>query len=204
MKTIATLRWVKHQRRRAFTFTELMVAMSLLMMVLAGVLTAHLFGIRMFEITKAKLGANDEARRAISMLIEEVRTAKLVKIGSGTLSRFTEVGPTKEQKGSAIQIYQTTDTNQFIRYFWDSGDSRLKRTTNGSSAVSIVANSITNELVFTAEDFKGRVLTDNENNRVIGLTLQFYQIAYPIIEIGPGQYYDFYQLRTKITRRALE
>jgi hypothetical protein len=80
----------------------------------------------------------------------------------------------------------------------------LKRTTNGSTAVSIVANSITNQLVFTAENFKGQVLTDNENNRVIGLTLQFYQIAYPIVQIGPGSYYDFYQLRTKITRRALE
>ena len=48
------------------------------------------------------------------------------------------------------------------------------------------------------------VLTNNENNRVIGLTLQFYQIQYPVIRIGPGELYDFYQLRTKITRRTLE
>lgn len=191
-------------RNAAFTFNELMIAMSLIMMVMAGVISAHLFGVRLFEITKAKLGANDEARRAISLLIDEIRTAKLVKIGSGSLSSFAEVSPTAEQKGSAIQVYQTTDTNQFIRYFWDAADSRLKRTTNGSTAVSIVANSITNQLVFTAEDYKGRILTDNENNRVIGLTLQFYQIAYPIVQIGPGGYYDFYQLRTKITRRALE
>lgn len=191
-------------RNAAFTFNELMVAMSLIMMVMAGVISAHLFGVRLFEITKAKLGANDEARRAISLLIDEIRTAKLVKIGAGSLSSFAEVSPTAEQKGSAIQVYQTTDTNQFIRYFWDAADSRLKRTTNGSTAVSIVANSITNQLVFTAEDYKGRILTDNENNRVIGLTLQFYQIAYPIVQIGPGGYYDFYQLRTKITRRALE
>ena len=39
---------------------------------------AHLMGIRMFEITKAKLGASDEARQAISMMIDEIRTAKLV------------------------------------------------------------------------------------------------------------------------------
>jgi hypothetical protein len=193
-------------RRRAagFTFNELMVSISLLMMVMAGVVSAHLFGVRLFEITKAKLGANEEARRAISLLTEEIRTAKLVKVGDGGLSTFTPISPAQEQKGSAIQIYQTTDTNNFIRYFWDSADSRLKRTTNGSTAVSIVANSVTNQLVFTAEDFNGRILRGNENNRVIGLTLQFYQIAYPIIAIGPGQYYDFYQLRTKITRRALE
>jgi prepilin-type N-terminal cleavage/methylation domain-containing protein len=187
-----------------FTLTELMVTMSILLMVLAGALTAHLFGAHLFQLTKSKLGANQEARQAISMLIEEIRTGKLVKIGDGDLSRFTEVSPNSAQIGSAIQVYPTTDTNSFIRYFWDGTDKQLKRTTNGATAVSIVANSITNQLVFTAEDFRGTILTNNQNNRVIGLTLQFYQIQYPIVMIGPGQYYDFYQLRTKITRRALE
>jgi type II secretory pathway pseudopilin PulG len=190
--------------RRAFTLTELMVTMSILMMVLAGVLMAHLFGVRLFQITKAKLGANQEARQAISMLMDEIRSGKLVKVGSGSLASFTEVGMNSIQQGSAVQIYPTGDTNTFIRYFWDARDQQLKRTTNGSSAVSIVANSITNALVFTAEDCNGTTLTNNQNNRVIGLTLQFYQIQYPIVLIGPGQYYDFYQLRTKITRRALE
>ena len=190
--------------RAGFTLTETLVTMSVMLLVLAGVIMAHLMGIRMFEITKAKLGASDEARQAISMLIDEIRSAKLVKVGNGSLASFTEIAPNQKQEGSAIQIYPTVATNQFIRYFWDQGDHRLKRTTNGASSVSIVANSITNALIFSAENFKGQVLTNNENNRVIGMTLQFYQIQYPIVLIGPGQYYDFYQLRTKITRRALE
>ena len=187
-----------------FTLTETMVTMSVMLLVMAGVIMAHLMGIRMFEITKAKLGASDEARQAISMMIDEIRTAKLVKVGDGDLATFTEIPPKTKQEGSAIQIYPTVSTNQFIRYFWDENDNRLKRTTNGASSVSIVANSITNSLIFRAENFKGQVLTNNENNRVIGMTLQFYQIQYPIVLVGPGQYYDFYQLRTKITRRALE
>jgi hypothetical protein len=192
------------RRAGAFTFTEMLVVFTLLMMVLAGVMSAHLFGIRMFEITKAKLGANDEARSAISMLLEEIRTAKLVKIGNGNMGSFSEVAPNTAQRGSAVQIYPTIQTNQFIRYFWDSESRQLMRTTNGASAVSVVAHSITNQMVFTAEDFRGNILTNNENNRVIGLTLQFYQIQYPIVLVGPGHYYDFYQLRTKITRRTLE
>lgn len=187
-----------------FTFTEIMIAGTLLTVILAGMVTAHLFGMRMLEITKAKLGANDEARQAISLLMNEIRTAKLVKIGSGSLSSFSEVAVNTPQIGSAVQIYPTISTNQFIRYFWDENSKQLRRTTNGSSSVSIVANSITNNIVFGAEDQAGTTLTNNENNRVIALTLQFYQIQYPIVQIGPGQYYDFYQLRTKITRRALE
>ena len=67
-----------------------------------------------------------------------------------------------------------------------------------------MASAISNQVVFTAENHLGQVLTNNNNNRVIGLTLQFYQLQYPTINIGPGGLYDFYQLRTRITRRALE
>lgn len=188
----------------AFTITEMMIVCAILSIVLAGIVTTHMAGMRMVEITKAKLGANDEARQGISLMIDEIRTAKLVKIGSGSLSSFAEVPVNTEQRGSAVQIYPTVQTNTFIRYFWDADTRRLLRTTNGASSMSIVANSITNDVIFSAEDFKGTTLTNNENNRVIGLTLQFYQIQYPIVQIGPGHHYDFYQLRTKITRRALE
>jgi prepilin-type N-terminal cleavage/methylation domain-containing protein len=195
---------IHHSRCRAFTFAELLVVSALLSVVVAGVIAAHMTGLRMMEITKAKLGANDEARQGISRLIEEIRTAKVVKIGSGNLNSFTEVAPNTQQLGSAVQIYPTLQTNLFVRYFWDESSRELRRTTNGASAASIIAHSITNRVIFTAEDFKGTVLKNNENNRVIGLTLQFYQIQYPVVRIGPGYHYDFYQLRTRITRRALE
>ena len=68
----------------------------------------------------------------------------------------------------------------------------------------MVARTITNTVVFRAQDYLGRVLTNNQNNRVIGLNLQFYQIEFPVYLIGPGYYFDYYELRTKITRRVLE
>lgn len=127
------------RKTAAFTFTELMVATTLLMMVLAGLLAAHLFGMRMVEITKAKLGANDEARQAISLMMQEIRSGKLVKIGSGNLTNFTEVPVDTPQQGSAVEIYPAASTNQYVRYFWDEDSQKLKRTTNGATSVSIVA-----------------------------------------------------------------
>ncbi len=190
---------------RAFTITEVMVSASLLMLVMAGVIGANLFGLRMMQITRAKLGANDEARKAISKLVKEVRSAKLVKVGAGSMTTFVEVGADSQQKGSALQLYPVVNnTNQFIRYFWDSADNRLKRTTNGASSVAIIASYITNSAVFSCEDYAGNILTNNQNNRVVSLTMQFYQIEYPLVSIGAGRYYDFYQLRTKITRRMVE
>jgi hypothetical protein len=188
----------------AFTLPEFLTSMAIILLVIAGVLSSHIYGLRLYEFTRAKLGASDEARQAISKMMTEIREAKLLRIGTGNLTSFTEVGLDTPQVGNAIQIYPTVSTNGFVRYFWDASDSRLKRTTNGASYMAVVANSVSNQLVFTAEDAFGKVLTNNENNRVIGVTLQFYQLEYPSTKIGKGGLYDFYQLRTKITRRTLE
>jgi Tfp pilus assembly protein FimT len=188
---------------KAFTLTEMMITSSLATMVFAGMIMAHMVGWRMFQYSKSKLGGTDDARSAMSRLVEDIRTSKSVKIGTGTVSVFVERPVNAAQQGNAIQIYPTTSTNNYIRYFLNS-DSTLCRTTNGSSAKLVMANFITNQVVFTSENYQGVVLTNNENNRVIGLTMQFYQIQYPIIKIGSNEFYDFYQLRTKVTRRTLE
>jgi len=190
-------------RRAAFTVAEFMVAMAVVLLVLAGVMGVFLYGLRTVEFISPKLGASDEARKAISLLLHEIRSAHVLRIGTGNVSSFAEVPPDTQQMGSAIQIHPSTNPNDFVRYFWDANDRKLKRTTDGTTAVQVIANSVSNQMVFTAEDFGGRILTNNYNNRVIGLTLQFYQIQYPTMPVGPGNLYDYYQLRTRVTRRTI-
>lgn len=182
-----------------------MVASALFSIVILGTVSANIFGLRMYQITKAKLGASDEAREAVSRLVNEIRSAKIVRVGNGSISAFTNIPMGDVQAGNAIQIYPTTNTTSpFIRYFWDATDMRFKRTTDGSSSSIIVANFISNQVVFRAEDHMGNVLTNFQNNRVINLKLEFFQIQYPIVNIGPGGLFDYYKLETRITRRALE
>jgi len=181
-----------------------MVTMAIFLLVLSGIMSSYMYGLRMFEITKPKLNASDDARATISQLMTDVRAASLIRIGSGDLTTFTEAGVNTNQAGSAIQLYPSTDTNTFTRYYLDSAVNQLKRTDSSApGAFTILAQNITNRAVFTAEDYMGNTLTNNSNNRVIGLTLQFSQIQYPVLAVGPGNLYDFYQLRTKITRRTL-
>ena len=197
-------RFSRRVRELAFTFTELMVSMSVLMLILAGILLAHLNGMRLFQITKAKLEASDDARIAITKLVSDIRSAKIVRIGNGSLTTFAQAADGSAQQGNAIQLYPSTNTNYFLRYYFDNSDKKLKRTTNGVTVNDIIANSISNNIIFTSEKYNGTVLTESENNRVIGLTLRFYQLQYPIIPIVPGGLFDYYQLRTRITRRTLE
>lgn len=190
--------------RGGFTITEMMVAMSLLMMVLFGVISGHLFGMKMFQITKAKLGASDEARKAVGNLIEEVRGAKWLRVGNGGADSFTPIEDDLPQQGTAVEIYSSDDADPYVRYYLDVEARTLNRVTSENEEPQLIAHSITNQIVFAAENHDGTVLTNSENNRVLSLTLQFYQIQYPIVKVGPGEYYDFYQLRTRITRRTLE
>ncbi|MCX6902629.1 MAG: hypothetical protein NTW03_03965 [Verrucomicrobia bacterium] len=201
-KTNSPGRSSRHSRW-ALTLPEVMISLTLFGLILVGLVSGQLYGLRMLTITTPKLGASDEARAAVSKLIEDIRSAKLIRIGTGTSNSFTELGVDQPHIGNSIQVYPTLDTNVFVRYFWDGTDQKLKRTANGAAAVLVLANSVSNSLVFTAEDYAGNILTNNHNNRVIGLKLEFYQIQYPKMSVGPGQYYDYYQLHTKITRRTI-
>lgn len=204
MKTLSLQSRVRAPFRKGFTLTEVMVASALFSLIIIGTISANIFGLRLYGITKAKLGASDEAREAVSRLVNEVRSAKIVRVGNGSLGGFTNIAMGQAQAGNALQIFPTTNSTPFVRYYWDSTDQRFKRTTDGAGSSIVVANYISNQVVFRAEDHLGNVLTSGQNNRVINLKLEFYQIQYPIVNIGPGGLFDYYKLETRITRRTLE
>jgi type II secretory pathway pseudopilin PulG len=187
----------------AFTLPEVMIAMSLVLMVLAGLLTTHLCGMRMFQVTQTKITASQDARRALSQITDEVRGAKWVEIGSVVSNKFTPVADDARQEGNAIQIYNSGTNSPYIRYYLNTSQ-QLRRTFTGATQSMLIASSITNKVIFASEDIFGNVLSTNQNNRVIALNLSIYQLQYPIVKAGQRQHYDFYQLNTKITRRTLE
>ncbi|PYK99296.1 MAG: hypothetical protein DME19_09095 [Verrucomicrobia bacterium] len=185
--------------RAGFTLPEIMVAMALFSLVVIGAVYTHLFGMRLYRITESKLSSTDNARSAVNRVSDEIRAAKMVEIGNGNSASFSVIADNLPQIGNALQVYASTNTNSFVRYFMDPKESALKSMPSGSSAATVVASFVTNALVFRAEDFLGNVLTNNQDNRVIKMTLEFYQLQYPIVRIGPGYLYDYY-----ITRRAIE
>ncbi|MGA4644241.1 PulJ/GspJ family protein [Limisphaera sp. 4302-co] len=189
----------------AYTLPEVMVTSALLTLVIAGLISFHLLGLRLDRIGRAKLGATDEARRSLSLLEKEVREAGWVQVGWGDESTFVPVSPGQPQTGNALQIYtDKADTNRFVRYFLDAANQQLVRFDPENGVHQTLARFVTNQLAFVAEDLSGTVQTNPYNNRVIALTLQFNQLLFPSMAVGPGGLYDFYQVRTRITRRALE
>jgi len=189
--------------RRAFTLTEMLITMTVFTMVIGGILASHIMGLRLNEWTMRKLGADDQARRAFGTLQGEIRAATLLKIGNGSATSFTQVADGMAQQGMALQIHRTSATNIWTRYFFDTDSGELRRIESSQSGALTVARYVTNLPIFKAENFQGVVLTETANNRVINVTLQFYQLQYPFTKIGPSNAFDFYQLQAKIARRIL-
>lgn len=199
------------RRRLGFTLPEVTIASSIFLLMSTGLIYTFLFGLQLHEATAIKLGANDSARKALIKLTDEIRSATRIRIGSGDPTNFVEVGTNTAQKGNSIQIFPDSVTNDYVYYYFEtnttsSNYSKLCRTASPSldGTTLVVAEGITNlGTMFTCEDSYGNLLGNDQNNRVIGVTLQFYQTEYPIVRIGPGNLYDFYQLHTRITRRRL-
>jgi hypothetical protein len=178
-----------------------MVATGILLIVFGGNVASHLFGMKIMEKTNARAGASTEARENIRTLMAEVCSAKNVAVGTGSQSTFSEFGMNVLQKGSALQIYPTTSTNVFVRYYLDSSAKTLNRMTNGGSGF-VIASGIKNMDLFAAEDVVGNIVSNNQNNCVIGLNLQFQHLQYTNMPVGSNSFYTSYQVRTKLARRA--
>lgn len=189
---------------KGFTIPELIVVSALVLLVGAMLIAAQLFGRRMWEITQTKIYTSDKSRQIVRLLTTDVHAAKNLRVGNGNFTSFTEAPLDSLQQGNSLQIYPAAgNTNYFIRYYRDSADKKLKSMTNGALQPNVIATAVSNTLVFKMEDFSGNVLTNKQNNCVIGVDLNFYEIENPYAVVGANSYYKSYQVRTKIAQRTL-
>jgi Tfp pilus assembly protein PilV len=185
-----------------FTLTEILVVSALFVLLIGALVTTQIVGLKMHRIAETKLTATSEGREALTAIRDEIRAAKMVYVGNGDATSFLAITNDMPHVGNAIQIWPTTNLTQFVRYYVDSATHTLMRYTNGQAQP--VAGFVTNTLAFRAEDFQGNILTNNVNNRVIRMTLEFYQWQFPLATAGEGGMYDYYRLQTRVTRRAIE
>jgi type II secretory pathway component PulJ len=187
----------------AYTLIEMMISMTLMILVLGGVVYCHVMGGRMMQITQAKLGANDSARKAFGKLQDEIRGSQTISVGDGDASNFVAATNGAAIAGHALQIYPSTNASWWIRYYYASNTSQLLRITSSNNAPQLIASYVTNAILFSKEDYLGNTLTMDAGNSTVNVRLQFTQLSYPMTMIGTNNFFDYYQMQTRITRRAL-
>jgi|SRR5208283_3186511 len=183
---------------KGFTLPEILIATMVFLLMVAGIIAANLFGLRMFQVTETKLNVTTWSRETVEEITGEVQACNTAWVGDITNGVFAGLLDGETQQGTALLIYPNANTTNYILYFVNPSDQTFRRTTDQPGTAEVLADSVTNIMVFAAQDFSGNVLTNNQNNRVIHLTLEFYQ---------PARYLqgaDYYKLETSVTRRALQ
>lgn len=182
----------------AFTLPELLIAVTVFILLVGGIIAAHLYGLSMFKITETKLNATEATRKAMDIMAGEIQTCTSTLVGNVKNGVFEALLDGQTQQGTGLLIYPSANKSNYVVYFVNPSDRTFRRTTSKPVVTTILAESITNNFVFRSQDYLGTVLTNNQNGRVIHVSLEFYQPK------RHKQGADYYKLETSVTRRALE
>lgn len=213
MKIIASAsagrsRSVAARHALAMTLVELMVSMGIFGMVSVGLVYTHLFCLRQDELVNSKLGASDQSRRGFDLLTRDVRSAKVWEVGNANSAgtTFTPIALGATQQGNALRLSYTATTNwsDAVLYYFDTSDmanngGKLNRRKASTGNVDQLADNLTNNMFFAAEDYKGSAQTNRTHKGVIRAKMEFAQYQYPLTKVGPKFYYNYYKMEFKLT-----
>lgn len=184
--------------RGAFTLPEIMITLAVFGLVVMATVSSQICGMRLFQISDTKLRIATDARQTLNHLRDEIWSSKLVYVGNGSSNSFSFIPDNHPHIGNALRICATTDTNSYVYYFFDTNSACLMRMVGSNSLMTVIARNVTNQFVFSAEDFQGNTLTNYLNNRVIKMDLEMFQPEFF------GSVAEYYHLQTRVTQRAIE
>ncbi len=184
--------------------TGLLISASILVVVVGGVIATQIFGLKTFQIVSARQGVGPTTQIALRQIGAEIRGAKSVLLGNGTVTTFTQLTTTALQQANSLEIHTTGDASVYIRYYTDSKDNTLKRIESGRTLPTVVASYLKSLTVFTAEDSQGNVLSEYRNNQVLGISLDFTQLEGCTTKVGTGNQFVSFPYRAKISYRNWE
>lgn len=204
-----------------------------LVLMVSVLVAIQIFALRVYAVAAIRLQATQDGRKALNQIRDDIRQATLLQVGNADNSgNFTAIAATNAAVGNALQVFAGTNQGPpYSIYYLQttnlgavSGNGGISSNllwwisvaTNASSGGSFTTNTtrlacfITNLDLFAAEDWQsswpGTTITNSlMNNQVYSVKLQFNQFAYPMAIRGSNSNdaNGFYQLRTRVCRRAL-
>jgi hypothetical protein len=207
----------RSRRKKAggFTLAEMVITVGVFLFIFTGTWIAiQIFGLRIYTLAATKLVATAGGRQALNQIRDQIREGKTVYVGkcttaSGASFQYITNAP---QQGNALIIYPTTNTAWYTIYYLDTSSStnrlvQFNVSNNATIYTRTLTSYLTNQIVFDARDWQNNIVTNEQtlDNRVlIEVTMQFSQWEFPVAFVGGVglNMYDFYQLRTRVFRRA--
>ena len=171
---------LRARRTWAFTLPELMITSVLLVLLLGAVISGHLFGLRYLRLIEVAAATNENDRRLLRLLANDMAAAVYWELGSGTATSFSRLGLNRLQKANALQIYfapTNAGQTQYTRYFLSAKEDTLLRFYSLDPSPQLLSTSIINSGIFTMEDATGNMLSNRIQQPVLGVNIQFRDFA---------------------------
>ena len=84
------------------TLVEMMCSLVIFMLLIAGLISVNLFGMRQDELVNSALGANDQSRLNFNLMLDEIRSSKNIQIGHGDYTSFVALTNGLAQQGETL------------------------------------------------------------------------------------------------------
>ena len=181
-----------------FTLPEALIATALFAMLVLGIVSVNLFGLRWYQLGQNKMVITDAARESVGRMSSEIRNCNSVFVGIVTNGTFLAHVDGEQQIGNGLMIYPTTNRNNYVLYYMDTNQNLNRFATDIATNV-LIASSITNTNIFQVQDYLGNVQTNNQNNRVIYCSLKFYMSP---LRVAQSPSPVNYQLQTAVAPRS--
>jgi hypothetical protein len=200
------------QRRAGGTLIEIMFAVTIMTMLIIGIMSAHLLGLREDQWVESKAGASDSSRKVLQQLPRDIKSSKTWFIGNMT-SGTNFVIATNSAQGTALQLFESTNGSRYILYYFDLSNSNnndvhlMRNATNTVWSPVLLASNLVDWLgagyTFKVEDFNGNMATNAGTSKgykqVIHTMLQYCLFQYPLTPVGTNGIYDYYKIEFRAT-----
>ncbi len=199
-----------------FTLAEMLITVGVFLFIFTGVMIGiQIFGLRIYTLAATKLVATTGGREALNQIRDQIRGGKIIYVGNCShpiYSSFQLITNTMPQQGNALIVYPSTNTTWYSIYYLDTSTTtnnliQFNVSNNATTYTNILAQYITNKIVFDMENWQGIIVSNEQvldNRLLVRMTMQFSEWEYPIAYVGTNglNAYDYYQLRTRVFRRA--
>ena len=183
----------------AFTYVEISFVSAIFLLVILALITVQIVCMQGYTLSESKLMAANDTEKALDQIRDQIRESQLLLIGnySGAINLsnpFPSIGSGTAQVGNALL---TSNSSGRIIYYLDASTNQLKA--YDGTNILVLARNVTNANVFDAEAVNGTILTNSQNNRAIGVLLQFNEWKY--YPTAGDRRQGTYQARTLATER---
>lgn len=178
----------------AFSLVELLFALGIFLMAIAGVVSLPILGLKMNALAASKLRSTSASVKVLNQIRNQVLEASSVVVGNGGSTTFAATGTT----GNALQVYPKSSATNYIRFFLSTKTFALYEWNSTNNQLWLLAPNITNESIFQTVDFQGKTSSSSQEHYSIKMTLQFAQLNYKV----PTNSYEYYTLETEMTPRG--